>query len=421
MLAQEQPSFCHRQELAFVLPDSPPPGLHGPYHPLHHHGHALLHHHHGQHAAARFSVRDILADPQQMHHHYHHYQQQQQHGAGTAWEEDFPPHLEYEPQYEFYQSSPPAPHEHPVQHAQHPQHAQQPAAGNLYLYEQPQPQAAACSPSPASSASSSSLNMVLGTSAMSPSPGCAPHGSPQHGTGTDIGQATRPMDVQKGRLLERKPTDSACLHSAQAQHRSRNKRRPRVLFSQAQVHELEQRFRLQRYLSAPEREHLAAAIKLTPTQVKIWFQNRRYKNKRGELPAPALLPAEPRGAPAAPAGDLRDEQAQGQVSVAPTFEFQGVNGVPQVLKQEAQFPAATPCYPDASAALSYDGHLGHQQLQDEHGQLQHHLDQGPLEQQGRQVQQGQRPHGHGCFQQESCIVKREREEYYEQGHMGAAW
>ncbi|XP_034254252.1 homeobox protein Nkx-3.1-like [Thrips palmi] len=56
--------------------------------------------------------------------------------------------------------------------------------------------------------------------------------------------------------------------------------------SAAQVHELEQRFRHQRYLSAPEREHLAVAIGLTPTQVKIWFQNRRYKNKRGDLPLP---------------------------------------------------------------------------------------------------------------------------------------
>uniref|UniRef100_A0A3B3BPP2 NK2 transcription factor related 7 n=1 Tax=Oryzias melastigma TaxID=30732 RepID=A0A3B3BPP2_ORYME len=57
-------------------------------------------------------------------------------------------------------------------------------------------------------------------------------------------------------------------------------RKPRVLFSQSQVSELERRFRHQRYLSAPEREHLAHVLKLTSTQVKIWFQNRRYKCKR---------------------------------------------------------------------------------------------------------------------------------------------
>ncbi|CAL9707275.1 unnamed protein product [Knipowitschia caucasica] len=62
--------------------------------------------------------------------------------------------------------------------------------------------------------------------------------------------------------------------------KTRRRRKPRVLFSQAQVHELERRFRQQRYLSAPERDHLAGVLKLTPTQVKIWFQNRRYKCKR---------------------------------------------------------------------------------------------------------------------------------------------
>ncbi|XP_015251813.1 PREDICTED: homeobox protein Nkx-2.3 [Cyprinodon variegatus] len=60
----------------------------------------------------------------------------------------------------------------------------------------------------------------------------------------------------------------------------RTRRKPRVLFSQAQVFELERRFKQQRYLSAPEREHLASTLKLTSTQVKIWFQNRRYKCKR---------------------------------------------------------------------------------------------------------------------------------------------
>lgn len=61
----------------------------------------------------------------------------------------------------------------------------------------------------------------------------------------------------------------------------RCKRKPRVLFSQAQVLELERRFRQQKYVTAPEREILAQALNLSATQVKIWFQNRRYKSKRG--------------------------------------------------------------------------------------------------------------------------------------------
>ncbi|KAL8219789.1 UNVERIFIED_CONTAM: hypothetical protein K2H54_033743 [Gekko kuhli] len=59
-----------------------------------------------------------------------------------------------------------------------------------------------------------------------------------------------------------------------------SRRKRRVLFSRAQVHELEKRFELQKYLTALEREHLASLTRLTPNQVKIWFQNHRYKMKK---------------------------------------------------------------------------------------------------------------------------------------------
>ncbi|XP_045175011.1 thyroid transcription factor 1-like [Mercenaria mercenaria] len=69
-------------------------------------------------------------------------------------------------------------------------------------------------------------------------------------------------------------------HNKAMQFPLTQRRKRRILFSQAQVYELERRFKQQKYLSAPEREHLASMINLTPTQVKIWFQNHRYKCKR---------------------------------------------------------------------------------------------------------------------------------------------
>jgi len=62
--------------------------------------------------------------------------------------------------------------------------------------------------------------------------------------------------------------------------RQRTKRTARVLFSPSQVASLERRFRQQRYLSSVERDALARSLCLSSQQVKIWFQNRRYKMKR---------------------------------------------------------------------------------------------------------------------------------------------
>nr|XP_029712864.1 LOW QUALITY PROTEIN: homeobox protein Nkx-2.1-like [Aedes albopictus] len=78
-----------------------------------------------------------------------------------------------------------------------------------------------------------------------------------------------------GSLAACSMTDTKPMQFPLAQRRKR-----RVLFTQHQVFELERRFKQQKYLSAPEREHLASIISLTPTQVKIWFQNHRYKCKR---------------------------------------------------------------------------------------------------------------------------------------------
>lgn len=106
----------------------------------------------------------------------------------------------------------------------------------------------------------------------------------QHDSGSELESS-----VKSGDAIKQEPNESESDKSKNGSDSqtgqtpngdSNKKRKRRVLFSKAQTYELERRFRQQRYLSAPEREHLASIIRLTPVQVKIWFQNHRYKLKR---------------------------------------------------------------------------------------------------------------------------------------------
>ncbi|KAK2576838.1 hypothetical protein KPH14_005471 [Odynerus spinipes] len=92
-------------------------------------------------------------------------------------------------------------------------------------------------------------------------------------------QQDEALDMSKSKYLDDMEEDifESQNHGQSLQSR---KKRSRAAFSHAQVYELERRFAAQKYLSGPERADLARGLKLTETQVKIWFQNRRYKTKR---------------------------------------------------------------------------------------------------------------------------------------------
>lgn len=107
------------------------------------------------------------------------------------------------------------------------------------------------------------------------------------------GEDTETRQEQDQRLDAQK-NDAGAAEGGLQQCRPGTKKRSRAAFSHAQVYELERRFHAQRYLSGPERADLAVALKLTETQVKIWFQNRRYKTKRRQMAAELAAMGSPR-------------------------------------------------------------------------------------------------------------------------------
>ncbi len=64
--------------------------------------------------------------------------------------------------------------------------------------------------------------------------------------------------------------------AAAAADHTRKQRKARTAFTDYQLQTLERSFEKQKYLSVQDRQELAAKLNLTDTQVKTWYQNRRW-------------------------------------------------------------------------------------------------------------------------------------------------
>lgn len=95
------------------------------------------------------------------------------------------------------------------------------------------------------------------------------------------------MLLLSGDLATDEPKDlptgnKSCAIDVDAKHRASkaNRRRIRTAFTLQQLQTLERSFQRCHYLSVLERHTIASALRLSETQVKIWFQNRRTKWKK---------------------------------------------------------------------------------------------------------------------------------------------